>query len=94
MHRRYISEWNRTIGDNIRVAARRLRGWGLNVSVLSHKTSLVIERPHGMAWSDFKTAIRSALQPRYGSVLIFSESTGKSFVCSNRGNRPGRFQRV
>jgi hypothetical protein len=33
------------------------------------------------------------LQPRRGSVMISSEATGRTYVCSNRGNQPGNFLR-
>lgn len=90
---RYFGEFNRVIRDNIRVAARLLRRLGLEVRVLPHKTSLLIERPRGMPWSQFTRAVRSVLQPRRGSVMLSSEATGNTFICSNRGNRPGRFVR-
>jgi len=90
---RYFGEFNRVIRDNIRVAARMLRRLGLNAHVLPHKTSLVIERPKGMSWSAFTAAVASVLQPRRGSVMLSSETTGNTFICNNRGNRPGRFVR-
>ncbi|WP_141246111.1 MULTISPECIES: hypothetical protein [Mesorhizobium] len=90
---RYFAEFNRVIRDNIRVAARMLRRLGLNAQVLPHRTSLVIERPRGMSWSDFTSAVGAVLQPRRGSVMLSSESTGNTFICNNRGNRPGRFIR-
>ena len=43
--RRYFAEFNRVIGDNIRIAAKSLNRIGLGASILPHKTSLVIERP-------------------------------------------------
>jgi hypothetical protein len=92
--RRYVSEWNRAVGDNIRVTADRLRARGLRVGVLPHKTTLLIERPNAMNWPTFKAAVRAELQLGRGSVVIFSESTGKTFICQNRGNQPGHFQRV
>lgn len=92
--RRYFAEFNRVTGDNIRIAARSLRQLGLGASVLPHKTALVIERPKSVPWPTLKRAIRSVLQPRRGSVLISSESTGNAFICRNSGNRPGRFQRL
>jgi hypothetical protein len=92
--KRYFAEFNRVVGDNIRITARSLRRLGIGAQVLPHKTSLVIERPKSMAWGTFKNAIRAALQPRRGSVLISSESTGNTFICQNRGNRAGRFQRL
>jgi hypothetical protein len=90
--RRYFAEFNRIVGDNIRKAERSLRRLGLGCQILPHKTSLLIERPSGMSWADFTAAIRGVLQTRRGSVMISSEMTGKTFICSNRGNRPGRFQ--
>lgn len=90
---RYFGEFNRVICDNIRIAARRLRRLGLNAQVLPHKTSLVIVRPRGMSWADFTTAVAAVLQPRRGSVMLSSEATGSTFICNNRGNRPGRFIR-
>lgn len=94
VYRRYYGEFNRARGDNIRIAARTLARQGLEVEILAHKTSLVIDRPMTMSWSDFKSAVRSALDPTRGSVLLFSKSTGNAFVCSNRGNQPGVFQRL
>jgi hypothetical protein len=91
--RRYFAEFNRVVGDNIRGAARSLRRLGLNITVLPHKTSLMIERPSSMSWDDFKDAIRAVLQPRRGSVIISSEATGRTFICQNSGNRPGLFKR-
>jgi len=92
--KRYFAEFNRVIGDNIRIAARSLRRMGLEIYVLPHKTALLIERPASMSWADFTAAIRAVLQPRRGSVMISSESTGNTFICQNSGNRPGRFQRL
>jgi len=91
--RTYFGEFNRVVGDSIRHAMRVLQSWGLDVHLLPHKTALRIERPDGMSWADFKRAIRAVLQPRRGSVMISSESTGRTYVCSNRGNQPGSFQR-
>lgn len=91
---RYTSEWNRVVGDNVRLAASMLRKTGIEVDILPHKTALSLQRPWSMSWREFKAAIRSVLQPRRGSVLLFSEATGKTFVCSNRGNNPGRFLKV
>lgn len=91
---RYFGEFNRVIGDNIRYAASQLRKLGIPASVLPHKTALVIERPEDMSWIDFSRAVRSILQPRRGSVMLSSETTGRSFICQNCGNRPNRFVRV
>jgi hypothetical protein len=92
--RRYFAEFNRVVGDNIRIAAKRLNRTGLNVSVLPHKTSLMIERPGSMPWPQFTAAILAVLQPRRGSVLMSSEHSGRAWICHNGGNRPGRFQRL
>jgi hypothetical protein len=91
--RAYFGEFNRVVGDSIRNAVWVLQSWGLNVQVLPHKTALRIERPEDMSWADFKHAVRAVLQPRRGSVMISSEFTGRTYVCSNRGNQPGRFKR-
>jgi hypothetical protein len=91
--RRYFGEFNRVIGDNIRLAAKRLQKLGLGASVLPHKTALVIERPDAMPWADFSRAVQSILQPQRGSVMLSSESSGRTFICQNRGNQAGRFVR-
>lgn len=91
---RYFAEFNRVRGDNIRRAATSLRRRGLDVSILAHRTSLEIIRPDEMSWKRFTNAIRAQLQPRRGSVLISSERTGNTFVCSFASNQPGRFQRL
>ncbi|BAQ48065.1 hypothetical protein Maq22A_c25955 [Methylobacterium aquaticum] len=88
----YGAEFNRSLGDNIRGVMRKLEKAGLDVSKPPHLTTLIIRRPLSMSWADFKAIIRSMIQPRIGSVFLTS-STGRMFVCSNRGNRPGRFVR-
>ena len=92
--RRYFAEFNRVIGDNIKIPARSLSRLGLNVSILPHKTSLIIERPRSMSWLQFTAAILAVLQPRRGSVIMSSEHSGKAWICQNRGNRPEKFQRL
>lgn len=92
--RRYVCEVNRPRWDNIRACARLLERLGLTVQVLAHKTSLVINRPSSMSWADFTATLNRALDPRCGSMLLFSQSTGNVFRCNNRGNRPGRFLSV
>lgn len=90
----YFAEFNRSRNDNIRLTARRLEHQGMDVTVIPHKTSLKIVRPADMAWSDFTRAISAELKPRLGSVMVHSQSTGNTFLCSEKGNRPRRFQRV
>jgi hypothetical protein len=94
MARQYVMEFNRAYGDSIRTAGRRLEHWGLGVEILSHKTSLVAVRPSSMSWSRFEDAVRAAIDPTRGSVLVFSQSTGRAWICSNRGNQPGVFQEI
>jgi len=91
-HREYGAEFNRVVGDNIRVAIRKLEKAGLKVRRPPHLTTLFIGRPLSMSWQDFKDILRSILQPRIGGVKL-SSSTGRMFICSNRGNQPGRFVR-
>lgn len=91
---RYFAEFNRVRSDNIRSAAARLRRRGLDVAVLAHRTALEITRPDDMSWKGFADAIRAQLQRRRGSVMISSESTGKTFICSFAGNQSGRFRRL
>jgi len=91
--RRYHAEFNRVVGDNIRIAEKKLRRSGLDAYLVAHKTALRIERPEDMSWTEFKTAVRSVLQPRRGSVMLFSESSGKTYICNNAGNQPGQFER-
>jgi hypothetical protein len=88
---RYFAEFNRTFRDNVKIAARRLERGGLNVDLLPHKTSVVIDRPAWMDWDTFTSLLRSVLNPSLGSLLLFSESSGRAWICSNRGNRPGDF---
>lgn len=92
--KRYFAEFNRPRGDSIRRTEAALNRSGLKVSRVAHKTALMIERPTGIDWPTFKTAIRSELQSRRGSVLLFSESSKATYLCSNRGNKPGVFQRL
>jgi hypothetical protein len=75
----YVGEFNRCRGDNIRHCARRLGRRGIPAFVLPHKTSLRIERSADMGWVDFKQAIRAQLNPRIGSVLLHSQSSGNSY---------------
>lgn len=91
--KRYFAEFNRVIGDNLKKAVKKLTNYGIKSQILHHKTSILIERPLEMEWAAFKAAIVSVLQPRRGSVMIHSERSGHTYICSNRGNRPGDFVR-
>lgn len=90
----YVAEFNRIIHDRIYAGARVLKRTGIDVDILTaHKTLLMLKRPSTMTWDEFKDAIRSVIQPRRGSVVIFSAATGNTYICSNRGNQPGDFVR-
>jgi hypothetical protein len=92
--RKYLAETNRVLRDNIRWVVDFLERNGIRVTRLAHLTALLLERPSSMSWSEFTAVIRSVLQPWIGSVVISSCWTGRIFLCSNRGNRPGKFQRL
>ena len=92
--RRYTAETNRAMRDSIRWVKGFLERQGIKVTLLAHLTSMLLERPPEMTWTGFKTLIRSVIQPRIGSVLLTSCTTGNVFLCSNRGNQPGVFQRL
>lgn len=92
--KRYVAEFNRPRGDSIAACAGNLTQRGLIVSRLPHLTTLLIEQPRDLPWRAFKAAVQFSLQPTRGSVVVTSCSTGRVFVCSNRGNHPGKFQLV
>jgi hypothetical protein len=80
--------------DNIRWVVAYLERHGITVTRIRHLTALLLERPPSMSWDEFKAVIRAVLQPRIGSVVLSSCRTGRVFLCSNRGNQPGVFQRL
>ena len=90
----YLAETNRALRDNIRWVVAYLERHGITVTRIRHLTTILLERPPSMSWDEFKTIIRSVLQPRIGSVVLSSCRTGRVFLCSNRGNQPGVFQRL
>ncbi|MCC8948216.1 hypothetical protein H8A97_24675 [Bradyrhizobium sp. Arg62] len=94
MARQYILEYNRARGDSIRTAARWLERAGLDVEIIPHKTSLTAVKPTIMSWTAFENAVRSSIDPIRGSVLVMSQSSGRAWICSNRGNQPGVFQEI
>lgn len=93
-HHIYIAETNRAKHDSIRLAVSILERRGIRVTRIAHLTSVLLERPSEMTWSEFKDVIRTVPQPRIGSVLLTSCKTGRAFLCDNRGNQPGVFQRI
>lgn len=89
----YLAELNRA-RRNIRWVADFLERYGITITRIRHLTALLLERPPTMTWDEFKDLVRSVLQPRIGSIVLSSCATGRVFLCSNRGNQPGRFQRI
>jgi hypothetical protein len=87
----YIIEGNRLRGDSIKFVARSLKKYGLGVEQVPHKTTLKLMRPRSMSWKNFLRLLKRFVQPKIGSMLLFSCVTGKVFLCSNRGNRAGVF---
>ncbi|MBY5728508.1 hypothetical protein [Rhizobium leguminosarum] len=59
--------------------------------IVPHKTTLNLTKPATMDFNEFKRIVRKSVQPKIGSVLLVSKTTGNVFVCSNKGNRPGKF---
>jgi len=90
----YAAETNRAMRDSTRWVKEFLERHGIKVTIIAHRTSVLLERPGTMSWPEFKDLIRLILQPRIGSVLLTSCTTGRVFLCSNRGNQPGVFQRL
>lgn len=88
---RYLGELNRPRWDNMNACIRRLQRAGLDVEKLRHKTAFAVIRPSSMSWTSFLNILRTVLDPKLGSMLLFSQHTGNAFRCDNRGNRPGRF---
>lgn len=93
IRRRYIAEFNRCVGDNIARVIRRLERGGYEVERVPQLTTLKIRRPKGLAFAEFQDDLRRLIQPRRGS-LILASSSGRSWSCSMRGNRPGDFVRL
>lgn len=91
--KQYITELNRCIGDQTSRVIGRLERLGYQVDRLPHLTTLRIRRPLGKTFLEFKSDLRRCVQSRRGSILLAS-STGRSWICNMRGNRPGTFVRV
>lgn len=90
----YFAEFNRAYAEIRRVARRLESWWNLVVEIVPHKTTLRIERPPDMTWRQFGEAMFSVLDDRLGSVIVFSTTTGRVYLCSNVGNMPGIMQRI
>ena len=91
---KYVIETNRARRDSIRWVVDFLERHGFIVDRVAQLTTILVERPATMSWATFKAAIRSVLQRRKGSAVISSCRTGRVFLCDNRGNQPGVFQRL
>lgn len=89
----YRAELNRPVGDSTNKVVRWFERRGYEVERIPHLTSLTIRLPDNGDFESFKSHIAEVLQPRRGSALVHSTS-GRSWICSNRGNRPGRFVRL
>ncbi len=93
LRRRYSAEINRCVGDNIRRAVLALERRGYNVERLPHLTGLMLTLPRGGDFDQLKADLARILQPRRGSLILHS-SSGRAWLCSMRGNRPGDFVRL
>lgn len=92
--REYVAEFNRCRGDNIKRTARRLTRAGLPSDLSNHKTTIFIEKPADVPWKQMLQNLKTEIDPKLGSVLLFSRKTGNVFRCSNKGNRPGYFEKI
>lgn len=91
----YVLEYNRPRGDDYRAVVRRLERAGLVVDRLPHKTCLRIRRvPSRTTFTEFRSLLVSLMDRRRGSLLLSSLVTNRTWLMSNRGNRPGEFVRV
>ena len=93
VHWRYIAEFNRCVGDSIVRAKRWLERRGYQVEFVPQLTTLLIRRPVGVTMKQFRADLRALLQPRRGSLILFSTS-GRAWSCRMKGNRPGNFVRI
>lgn len=93
VRRRYLAEFNRCVGDNVARAIGRLERMGYDVERVPQLTTLKITPPRTGDFSDLKADLLPLLQPRRGSLILHSTS-GRSWSCNMRGNRPGDFVRV
>lgn len=59
------------------------------VERVAPKTTLRLIRRKGQRFADIQSAGARSVDPRKGSMLLFSSKTGRTYVLNNRGNRPG-----
>jgi hypothetical protein len=89
----YVAEFNRCVGDSIKNVVRRLRAKGYEVSVIRHRTTVILRRPSGQSFKKFKKHIAELVQDNIGSVLM-SSTSGKIWLLDNKGNQPGVLQLI
>jgi hypothetical protein len=89
----YMAEFNRCVGDNINNVVRRLRRRGYEVALLRHKTTVLIRRPAGSTFREFRNDLAEMVQPVRGSMIL-SSTSGKFWLLDNKGNQPGKLRRV
>lgn len=89
----YMAEFNRCVGDNIKNVIRRLRRKGYDVDSIRHKTTVLIRRPEGLSFKDFRKDLAELVQPRIGSLAL-SSTSGKFWLLDNKGNMPGVLQKI
>ncbi|MDR6853661.1 uncharacterized protein (UPF0335 family) [Sphingomonas sp. BE123] len=89
----YVAEFNRCIGDNIKNVVRRLRAKGYEVSVIRHKTTVLLRRPSGQSFRSFRKDIAALVQDRIGSVVV-SSTSGKIWIIDNKGNQAGEMRLI
>jgi hypothetical protein len=89
----YLAEFNRCKGDSIKNVVRRLRNRGYEVAVIRHKTTVIIRRPSGSTFKQFRSDLAELVQPWIGSMVL-SSTSGKFWLLDNKGNQPGVLQRI
>lgn len=90
----YVIEFNRSRRDSLSWVIENLKALGYEVErVPNHLTTIRVDRFKGQRWRAFRRDIRHLLNPKKGSAVVLSDS-GKAWVCSMKGNRPGKFVKV
>lgn len=86
----YTFEYNRPRFDDYERILRRFEIAGLEVDKLPHKTTLRLRRnTSDLSWKEFRRLLIRAVDPRRGSFLLNSLTTGRAWTMSNKGNQPG-----
>lgn len=58
------------------------------------KTTLRLDRKHGVTFAEIKAATARSLDPKNGRGILFSTRTGRVYTIDNRGNRPRVWRRA